>query len=92
MGFIDGGGADKTRKVRRTTGGEQMKLSKENQNFRENYLQKRENGKRRWIFLFNSRIDKLSRIYLEGIKEESSSSLIEQEDWDENWASAREFS
>lgn len=92
MGFIDGGGADKSRKVRGTTGGEQMKLSKENENFRENYLQTRENGKRRWIFLFNSRIDKLFRIYLEGIKEESSSSLIEQEDWDENWASARDFS
>lgn len=47
MGFIDGGGADKTRKVRGTTGGEQMKLSKENENFRENYPQKIENGKRR---------------------------------------------
>lgn len=53
--------------------------------------------KREWKAQMNipiqySCIDKLSCIYLEGIKEESSSSLIEQEDWDENRASAREFS
>lgn len=38
MGFIDGGAEDKSGKVRGTIHGEQMKLSKENENFRENYL------------------------------------------------------